>query len=152
MSEVTYQAFQDEIMDAFAAFWAGRTQIESPNRPFDRAKVPESDLAYVAWTIQGETGGEGAGEERWSHSVARNHFSRRGPIVFTANVRDEAGIDPAYSILTDCSKFLETVVTPHAIFQEIGTPLSLGSDGAWWQVSLSAQWLYFTDRPSTLTA
>lgn len=65
-------------------------------------------------------------------------------------MRLREGLDPALELLNDASLFLEAVVVPHAIFSGIGTPIPLGDDGAWSQVSLSANWLYFTDRPSSL--
>lgn len=146
MSDVTPTIFQDEVMDAFATYWAGRTQIQSPNDNFNRAKVPEADPGFIQWFILGDPGGQ----ERWSSSVARNHFSRLGKITFTANTPIRVGLDPAYTMLDAVGFWLEASVLDHAIFSGVGTPLPLGDDGAWTQVSLSANWLYFTDRPSAV--
>jgi hypothetical protein len=147
MPDITPIDIQDEIMDGFATFWAARSQIGSPNEPFERAKVPADDDAYVEWTMIGNVDGE----QRYSHSVERNHFSRNGIITFTANVRLRLGLDPALSLLDAVGNFLETYHLANAIFTNLGTPIPLGDDGAWHQVSLSANWLYFTDRPSVLT-
>lgn len=146
MSDVSPIEFQDEVMDAFGVYWAGRTQIASPNKQFDRAKVPTSDPGYLQWFILGDPGGE----HRFSHSVERNHFSRTGLITFTANVPILVGLDPALEMLDAVQLFLTAHKFATAIFSGVGTPLPLGDDGAWVQVSLSANWLYFTDRPSAV--
>jgi hypothetical protein len=149
MPDITPTAFQDEIMNGFGTFWAARSQIASPNRVFDREKVPAGDDAFIEWTITGDGGSDG--QTRYSHSVERNHFSRVGRIVFTASTRLHTGVDPAYALLDAVGHFLEAYKLANAIFTEIGSPLDLGHDGAWHQVSLTANWLYFTDRPSTVT-
>jgi hypothetical protein len=148
MPDITQVAFQDEIMNGFAAFWGERTQISSPNKEFDREKVPAADATFIEWSISGDPDGQ----QRFSHSVERNHFSRQGVIVFTANVRSLLRLKPALADLDQCLHFLEAYHLDNAIFRNIGTPVDLGNDGAWHQVSVSADWVYFTDRSSIATS
>ncbi|MGB5810112.1 MAG: hypothetical protein WBG86_06250 [Polyangiales bacterium] len=145
MSEVSQSDWETAVMTPFATYWAARTEIASPNREFNRAKV-EADT-FIEWSMLGAA----AGETRYSHSVARNHFSRAGSMTFIANVKVHLKVALALDLLDAISLFWETAVIPNGYFVSVGTPVPLGDDGSWHQVSLSANWLYFTDRPSTLT-
>ena len=146
MSDVSTTLMQNEIMDGFAVFWADRSQIASPNdRAFNRQKVPADDDAYIQWALGGGT------ESRHSHSVARNNFSRTGPIVFTAHVRLRQGLDAGYALLDAASHFMEAYKLDTVYFTELGTPADEGGDGAWHQITLGARWNYFTDRTSVVT-
>jgi len=145
MSDVSTTTMQDEIMDGFAAFWASRSQISSPNSDFDRQKVPASSDAYIQWALGGGT------ESRHSHSLERNNFSRTGPIVFTAHVRLRQGLDAGYALLDAASHFMEAYKLSTVYFTELGTPADEGSDGAWHQITLGARWNYFTDRASVVS-
>lgn len=147
MSNVTPKAFQDEVMTSFASFWAGRSPIASPNKGFDRSKLPASTQAFIEWTIIGRPDGE----RRLSHSVERNHFRREGTITFTANARSGLGLDPCYDLLDAVQDWLTGTSLTTAIFLNLGSPIPLGDDGAFYQVSLSAGWVYLTDRPSVAT-
>ncbi len=145
MSDVSTTTMQDEIMVGFDTFWASRSQIASPNRDFDREKVPSGDDAYVQWALGG------GAESRHSHSLARNNFSRTGPIVFTAHVRLREGLDAGYDLLDAASHFMEAYKLDTVYFTEIGTPADEGGDGAWHQITLGARWNYFTDRASVVS-
>ena len=149
MSTISLRDFEKEVLEAFASFWrtgAGFTtvpQIADPNGVFDRSKAGGP---FIEWLIQGSPDGE----TRYSHSVEPNHFARRGTIVFTANVPVRSGDGFAFDMLDQVDYWLTAVSLPNGIFTGVGTPLSLGDDGSFHQVSLSANWLYFTDRPTLL--
>lgn len=145
MSDITPSIWQSRIMDAFEIYWTTVNPtviIASPNREFDRAKVVGT--TFVEWDIQGSPDGQ----TRYSNSVARNHFSREGSMTFVANVKVLEKVALALDLLDAIGLFWETAVIEGGFFRNIGTPLTLGSDGAWYQVSLSTNWLYFTDRSS----
>ncbi len=146
MSDVSTITAQDEIMDGFKVFWGDRSQIASPNdRAFDRDKIPSDEDAFIEWAL---AGGE---ESRHSHSVERNNFFRTGPIVFTAHVRLRRTLDPGYLLLDAASHFMEAYKLDTVYFNVIGTPADQGDDGAWHQITLGANWNYFTDRTSVVT-
>jgi len=145
MSDVSTTAMQDEIMTGFDTFWASRSQIASPNRDFDRDKVPTDEDAFIEWGLGGGF------ESRHSHSVEPNNFFRTGPIVFTAHVRLRQGLDAGYALLDAASHFMEAYKLATVYFDSIGTPADQGHDGAWHQITLGATWNYFTDRASVVT-
>ena len=148
MSNITPTAWQTEVMDAFIAYWAPihpDVQIASPNRPFDRSKVPED--TFVEWSLIGEAGGQ----TRYSNSTANNFFSRIGTMTWTANVKVQLKVELALDLINDIGLFYETVLLEDGYFTGVGTQVPLGDDGSWYQVSLSANWIYFTDRQSVLT-
>lgn len=148
MSEVTQDAWDSRVMTAFKTYWDTvhpGVQIASPNRDFEPAKIPADVKTYLEWADVG------LDQTRYSHSVARNHFSRTGVFTFTAHVRLGEKLKLATDLVETCGRFFETVVIADGYFQKVGVPLDLGHDGAWHQVSISGNWLYFTDRPSTLT-
>ena len=149
MSNITPTIWQTTVMTAFKTYWNGTShsdvQIASPNRPFDRARV-DADT-FIQWFMAGDP----AGQKRYSHSTLNNHFSREGTWTFTANVRTELKSSLALDLLDSIGLFYETAVLDGGYFKSVGAPIPLGDDGAWYQVSLSSGWIYFSDRQSTLT-
>ncbi len=147
MSEITFQAAQDEVMSNFATYWAGRTYIQSPNRPSVRSKIDPTE-GYIEWLMTGAAGGQ----TQASHSVDRNHFQRDGTLTFTANApkNDKGGTDLATNLLEAALHFIEAWKLPNVRFRNLGTFVPLGDDGTYAQVSVSADWFYFTDRASAL--
>ena len=71
-------------------------------------------------------------------------------MTFIANSRLHVGEDAALTLLDAAGHFLEAPGVQNFWFTNIGTPIPIGNDGAWWQITLSAEWHYFTDRSSTL--
>lgn len=134
-------------MTAFNTYWdlvQPGVQIASPNRPFDRAKVPGD--TFIEWGMAGAP----ENQQRYSNSIQNNFFSREGSMTFTANVKVGKKVAEGLDLLDAIGLFFETAVIEGGFFKNIGTPVSLGDDGAWYQTSLSSNWLYFTDRTSTL--
>lgn len=143
MSEVSPLAFRNSLFVAFEAFWAGRTEIAVPNREdFDPATLPAGDTAYVRLFILGD----GEGQTRLSNSVARNHYSNEGTFTVSVMVRQGGDLDEAYTLATAVGLFLENPGVADSFFRNLGPPIEVGPDGSWFEVDVSARWLYWTDR------
>ena len=142
MSNVTALEFRTALFTAFDTFWADRTQIAPPNVPFDPDKIPEGDTAWVRLYILGAEGGQ----ERLSQSVDPHHFSRSGIFTVEVYAREGADTDEAYELAEAAIEFLENPGVDASAVSNISSPRELGRDGAWFQVSVSASWVYWTDR------
>jgi hypothetical protein len=143
MSNVTALQFRDSLFNAFAAFWAGRTQIAAPNVDFDPDKLPAGETAWVRLFILGDPEG---GQVRLSSSVQPDHFQRSGTSTVEVYVRQGGDLDEAYTLAEAVMEFLESPGVAAAKFSTLSQPQEFGPDGTWFQVSVSASWLYWTDR------
>jgi len=147
MSDVTPRTFRDDLLGAFNTYWTALhsdVPIAFPNVVFDPEDVGESDTG--AWVRVAIVGSSEGGQIRYSNSVARNHWQRNGKITFEVYVREQASTDRIYDLVDDIALFLENPGSDFAVISNISAPVELGPDGTWFQVSLSADWLYFTDR------
>ena len=143
MSEVTALAFRDSLFNAFNTFWAGRTEIAAPNVDFDPDELPESDEAYVRLFIQGDL----VGQTRLSNSIARAHFSEEGLFTIEVYVREGTDLDLAYQLGQAAQDFLSKPGVADSNFSNVSPPREIGLTGdGWFQVVVSAAWLYWTDR------
>jgi hypothetical protein len=142
MSEVTALEFRDRLFTAFDTFWAGRTLIAAPNVDFDPSKLPDDATAWVRLYILGSTEGQG----RSSNSVSRNHWNRSGAFTIEVYVRQGGDLDEAYTLAEAAMEFLEKPDVADAWFTQITPPQEFGPDGAWFQVTVAASWVYWTDR------
>lgn len=149
MSDVTPRDFSDDVWGQFQAYWdtAQPTLSEYvayPNRAFDPEEIGESDTQ--AWVRAVIVGNQEGGMVRYSNSVDRNHWQRNGRITFEVYVREQTSSDLAYELIDDIMFWMENPGTEFAIFSNISAPVEIGPDGTWFQVSISADWRYFTDR------
>ncbi len=142
MSNVTPLAFRDSIFTAFSAFWAGRTQIAAPNVAFDPAEIPEDETAWVRLYILGDV----QGQSRLSRSVNPDHFARSGIFTIEVYVREDGDLDEAYTLADAALEFLESPGVAASNFSNVSTPQEFGPDGTWFQVTVSAAFVYWTDR------
>ncbi len=142
MSEVTALQFRDTLFTAFDTFWAKRTQIAPPNVPFNPDTLPEGEKAWVRLYILGD----GDGQVRYSNSVARNHFQRAGLFTVEVYVREGVDLDEAYTLAEAVQEFLAKPGVADSFFTNVSQPQEIGPVGAWFQVSVTAAWLYWTDR------
>ncbi len=142
MSNVTPLGFRNALFTAFDAFWADRTQIAVPNVDFDPDKIPSTDTAWVRLFILGDA----AGQQRLSGSVEPQHFGRTGIFTIEIYVRQNADLDEAYALADDALSFLEGNGVADMKFSNLSSPQELGTDGTWFQLSVSAAWVYWTDR------
>lgn len=150
---VTPKAFRDDMLGAFKAFWDGLhsdVPVAYQNVAFDsdeETRLSPSN-SWVRVSFLGDSGQDTEGQVRYSNSVQRNHWSRTGRIFFEIYVRelDESGTDFAYDLASDVLLWLENPKSAFAVISEISAPVELGPDGTWFQMSVSADWLYFTDR------
>lgn len=142
MSTVTALEFRNRVLTAFDTFWADRTQIAPPNVEFDPDQIPTGETAWVRLFILGSD----EGQDRYSNSVARNHFRRAGRFTVEVYVREGADTDEAYALAEAAIEFLESPGIDDSMFSEITPPQEFGRDGAWFQVAVSCTWVYWTDR------
>ncbi len=142
MSNVTPLAFRDSLFTAFAAFWADRTQIAAPNVAFDPSEIPADETAWVRLYILGNT----EGQARLSGSVNPDHFSRSGIFTVEVYVREGGDLNEAYTLAEAVIEFLESPGVPASNFRNISPPQEFGPDGTWFQVTVSAAFVYWTDR------
>ncbi len=140
MSDITPLLLRNSILTAFDTFWAQRTPIAVPNVAFDPDKVDGDAWARVTIT------GRPEGEARHSHSVARTALSREGDLTIQVSVRSGTDLDLAYALTDAVIEWMGKPSLATAYFTKVGTPIELGDTGAWFQVSVSATWLYFTDK------
>ena len=147
MSDVTPKIFRDDVMDSFNTYWTGAhsdVPISFPNLPFDPEGVGETETgAWVRLWIQGNVDD---GQVRLSNSVASNHWRRSGKIAFEVYVREQSSTDLAYDLASDVSLWLENPGTTFGWFSNISAPVEVGPDGTWFQVSVSADWTYLSNR------
>ena len=138
MSNVTAVAFRDSVFAAFDAFWLDRTSVEWQGKPFD----PGTLASYASVHLQGTPGGQ----TRYSNSVDPHHFSRAGTFTVTCSVRQDRSTDTVYALAEAATQFMEKPSIADAVFSNVSPPVELGPDGTWFKVSVSSDYLYFTDR------
>lgn len=139
MANVTALEFRNTVLTAFDTFWADRTQISVPNVPFDTEAVGDE---WVRVTLLGTA----EGQTKLSSSVTPTHFTREGTITIGSYVRTDLDTDLAYTRADSVLQWLENPGVANAVFTGLSSPIENGLDGAWWVVSVSANWLYITDR------
>lgn len=146
MSDVTPLDFSNALRTAFNTFWAARTPIAWPNKDFDPAREvgDDADAAWVRFASVGDTDGN----QRYSGSVDRAHFSRSGIATIEVYVRQQQTTDLAYTLANAALQFFEKPGVANALFGNISSPVEIGNDGTWFQLTVSANWTYFTDRAS----
>ncbi len=140
MSDVTPLLLRKEFFTSFETMWADRSPIAVPNVGFDPDAVTGD--SWVRLTITGRP----EGEVRYSHSVARINSSRAGDFTVQVSVRTGTDLDLAYTHIDAIIAWLGSPGLATAYFTKVGTPIELGDTGAWFQMSVSAAWQYFTDR------
>jgi hypothetical protein len=142
MSDITPLAFQDAFLDAFTTRWAAQTPIAYPNVSFDPAALTEWVRVYLL-------GDDEPGLTQYSNSVASDHFSRTLTATFEVYVRMGTSLDRAYALIDVVLQFLQKPNVSNMIVTHIGSPREIGPDGTWFQVTVSANLLYYTDRPAS---
>ena len=142
MSEVTALDFRNSLFAAFETFWAGRTELATPNNDWDPANLSSNDDAWVRLYILGDP----TGQTRYSNSVARDHFQRSGTFTVEIYVRQNKDVDLAYQLAEAVQEFLAKPGVADSSFSDVSAPVENGPDGTWFQVVVSASWLYWTDR------
>lgn len=147
MSDVTPKAFRDDLLGSFDAFWTVEqptVPVAYPNLPFDPENAGEEhDAAWVRLFIAGNPD---EGQQRFSNSVARTQWHRSGKITIEIYVREGSSTDRAYDLASSVALWLENSGATYAMLSNISAPVEIGPDGTWFQVALSADWLYITDR------
>lgn len=142
MSEVTATGFRDALFTAFDEFWADRTPVAWPNKPFDPQALGEDDAdAYVRPFILGDPDGQ----TRLSNSVARDHFIRAGQFTIELYSRMGQSTDRVYELAEAVLAWLANPGVTETIFSQISSPQEIGALGSWYQVNITANWRYFTD-------
>ena len=144
MSYVSPVDFYDSALDAFSTFWAGRTPVSYPNKTFSPEEEVGDDPGGAWCRIF--IAGDPLGQTQYSNSVRTDHFIRTGQIVIESYVRQQAGAQSAYVLADAALLFFQQQSIPDATLSNISSPLEVGSDGVWYQISVSATWRYFTDR------
>lgn len=145
MSDVTPTIFRDAVFAAFDTFWADRTPVAYPNLEFDPDSAfptPGADDAWARLFLLGSADGM----ERYSSSVLSNHWSRSGVLTLEAYGRQGGSTDRVYELADAFMQWLENPGVANTVFSEITQPQEVGPDGTWFQVVVTANWLYFTDR------
>lgn len=142
MSEVTALDFRNTLFTAFETYWAGRTEIQVPNVDFDPETLPDTEEAYVRLFILGDEDGQ----TRLSNSIDRAHFQNAGIFTIEVYVRKGIDLDLGYQLAQAAIDFLQKPGVADSNFTNISPPRELGPTGAWFLVSVSASWLYWTDR------
>lgn len=147
MSELKHNEFQDAVNGSFTTYWAARTPIAYANKTFDPAEEvgDEDDAAWVRLALVGSDDG---GQQRFSNSVDRNHFSRNGRVVVEIYVRQGTSNQRAYTLAEDVLTWMENPVpgVANTVLSNLTAPVEIGSDGTWYQVTVTADWVYYTDK------
>jgi len=144
MPVLTPQDFTDQFFAAFDAFWTDQTTVAWPNKTFDPDVTgPAQGAAYVRPSIVDAI--EGQVPQTSSVSPALN--TRAGNVGFEIFTRGEGSLDQSNALRDDAMTFLERVPRSvlGAIFSKRGIQ-TIGFNGVWYQVNVSAAFLYFTDR------
>jgi hypothetical protein len=147
VSDITPKAFRDDLLGSFETFWTANNPtvpVAYPNLPFNSEDAGEaSDAAWVRLFIAG-TAEEG--QRRFSSSIERTQWHRAGKLTIEIYVREGSSTDRAYDLASSVALWLENSGASYAILSNISAPVEIGPDGTWFQVALSADWLYITDR------
>jgi len=147
VSDVTPLAFQDSLLGAFKTYFEAlypTIPISYPNKHFDTADAGDDDDA--TWVRIYILGSNDAGVIRYSNSVARNHFQRNGFVTVEIYTRQGGSLARPYAVANDILRFFENPGVPNALFSNLSAPQETGPDGSWFQLTVRADWLYFTDR------
>ena len=140
--------FQEDVLGTFKTYWEALhadVPIAYPGVEFNPAEdVPEDDDA--AWLRIWIRGNAEQSQTRYSNSLSTNFWMRKGRITFEVYAREDNGATRAYALVNDASKWLENSGCAFAMFGNISAPVEVGPDGTWFQVSISADWSYLTDR------
>ncbi len=139
MAVITPRDFLDSIVSALLPFWAGRTEIAWPNKPFD----PEALQEYLQVQVIGDAGGQ----TLLGFSTLEQTKSRAGTVSLSVFVKQNTSLDRAYDLADAALEFLEDFRTlPETILNGIGIT-EIGPDGVFYQIDVAGSYLYFTDRP-----
>jgi len=139
-TNITDLDFRNALFTSFAAAWADATPIATQNDTFDPAKV--SGDAFVRLVLTGQAEGETA----LSSSVARDHVQREGTLTVQVYVREGTDMDQTFTLLEAVKAWAKHPGAAETLLRSIGTPVPIGSDGAWFQTDLSMTWLYWSSR------
>ena len=145
MPVITATQFESNFMTLFNTFWNGRTPIAGVNIDFERDKVPAAQVAFLEYSFLGVPDGE----LRLSDSIANNIIRREGTVTFLINTREEQNNSVSLDLIEAIGQFFNRAVLPQTRLFGAGTPIPLGSDGAWFQQTLSSSWQYFTEQDSS---
>jgi len=141
MAGLTPKGFRDALFTAFDSYWADRTPVAWPNKPFDPDSVGEdNDAAYVSPVLQGLPEGQ-------RPIGASGYFERRGLVIVNIYTRTGTGTDKSAELSDDVLEFFEDPApdVAEAVFNRLGVQ-EFPPGEAWQQVSVTASYLYFTDR------
>lgn len=141
MAGLTPTGFRDALFEAFADYWASRTPIAWPNQMFDPDSVGTSDdAAWVSPNIQGQLEGQ-------APIGTSGYYQRQGVVIVNIYTRTGAGTDRAYALADNVLEFFEDPApdVAEAVFNRLGVQ-EFPPGEAWFQVTVTANYLYFTDR------
>lgn len=147
MSNVTPAQWQEDVLTAFKTFMDANhptIPIAYPNRAFDIEDAGEADDAI--WVRPYILGANDDGQIRFSNSVASNHYQRNGILTIEIYIRQQGSLSAAYAVANNILLFLENPGISNSVFNNISAPQEIGPDGSWFQLTVRADWLYFTDR------
>ncbi len=152
MPVITWDDLAVAVTSAFTVYWASRTPIADENDRFDAASEFQqtgtfdeaiSDMnAYVRISIQpvGETTVNGSINEGGT-------YQRTAVALFEVYVREGTATGLANSLLEDLTRFLRRGGSvPHATIANV-LPITLGTNGVWFQRNVTADLTYWTDLP-----
>ena len=140
--DATPATFQDSILASFTTLWAGRTPIAHVNLPFDpdTAFSPKTnDDAYVRISFLNDSDGE---QNRGS-----SIFERRGVVTVQIYARAGQGSDVIQAHVDAVLGFME-LNSADVKDGYINRPrvIEIGSNGTWFEIDVTASWVYFTSR------
>jgi hypothetical protein len=141
MAGLTPTEFRDAYLTALNTYWAGRTPVAWPNKPFDPETVGEADDdAYIQPQFLPVP-------EVQEYIGASGYFRRAGSVAVHVLTRSGTGTDKALELADLLMAFFEDPDpdVAEAIFNNVNRN-EIGGGGAWYQVSVTADYLYFTDR------
>lgn len=143
MPAITPTLFRDQLFGALSTFWAARTPIFWPNLNADPAALGPDATAYIKPSIVDQA----EGQAQLTSSVTPQLLSREGIFGVELFTRGEASEDLSLSLKDALLQFVERVPrsVEGAIFRRRGSQ-TIGFGGVWYQVNVTAAFLYFTDR------
>ena len=140
-ADATPLSFRDSDFTSFSTFWAARTVIRWPNVPFDpQVDVPAADSAFVGVNLLGASGGEGR--------QGVKSFMREGSMTIQIYTRAGRSTDEVYSLANAVLEFFELRSTTKAEdgYFKAARSVEIGPDGTWYQLDVTADYIYFTNR------
>jgi len=141
---VTPQTFADAVFGAFNTFWASRCTVVWPNKAFDPDALGVTQtVSYVKPAIVDDF----EGQSQINNSVTPILSTRTGVFGVEIFTRGEAATDLANQRKDEVLQFLETppATIVGTVFRRRGIQ-TIGFNGVWYQVNVTAAFLYFTDR------